>query len=144
MIKGKARNIEENINYQSELDNILTLAKQAYENYIIRSNNQDLETAIDCYIKVMNLDPNIPETYYKLAGLLLQKGDIELDTAIKQCQNAIDLDPKSSEAHLQMGYFLQMAGDFEGAEEKFDESIKLSRWFSSRSRLAMALIHIKK
>ena len=65
MIKGKARNIEENINYQSELDNILTLAKQAYENYIIRSNNQDLETAIDCYIKVMNLDPNIPETYYK-------------------------------------------------------------------------------
>ncbi len=144
MIKGKARNIEENINYQSELDNILTLAKQAYENYIIRSNNQDLETAIDCYIKVMNLDPNIPETYYKLAGLLLQKGDIDLNTAIAQCQNAIDLDPKSSDAHLQMGYFLQMAGNFEGAEEKFGESIKLSRWFSSRSRFAMALILIKK
>jgi tetratricopeptide (TPR) repeat protein len=69
----------------------------------------------------MNLDPNIPETYYKLAGLLLQKGDIDLKSAIMQCQNAIDLDPKSSEAHLQMGNFLQMAGDFEGAEEHFHD-----------------------
>lgn len=143
MIKGKAQEIKD-ISYQNELDSVLAIAKQAYENYIIRSNNQDLEMAIECYIKVMNLDPNIPETYYKLAGLLLQKGDIDLKSAIMQCQNAIDLDPKSSEAHLQMGNFLQMAGDFEGAEGHFSDSIKLSRLFSSRSRLALALVLVKK
>lgn len=144
MIKGKAQAINNNLQYQSELDDVLKLAKQAYENYIIRSNNQDLEAAIEYYIKVMDLDPDIPETYYKLAGLLLQKGDIDINSAIRQCQHAIELAPESSEAHLQMGYFLQMSGDFEGAEQKFDESIKLSRWFSSRSRLAMALVLIKK
>jgi len=146
MLKGRAIN-QGLINIPSstgDVDQILKMAKQAHENYILRSCETDLENAIDYYIKVMKMDPSISESYYKLASLLWEKGVIDINAALAQCQNAINMDPKSSTARLYMGYFLKTAGAFDEAEREFDKAVELNRFFSSRPRLALSMLLFQK
>lgn len=145
MIKGLTQHF--NIKAQEEIgetDEILDLAKKSYEKYLLRSSAHNLDEAIDNYIKLMDLDPSISETYYRLATLFWQKGEIDLDTALEHCHNSIELDPNCANARMHLGFFLEIAGDFDGACEQFHKAISLKKFLSSRPRLALALVLMKK
>ena len=144
MLKNLAQHFHLKSQEIDETDEVLRLAKKSYEKFVLQSNNKNLEDAIDNYMKLLDLDPTIPETYYRLASLLWQKGEIDIDAAIEQCINSIELDPESVNAKLHLGFFLDMSGDFDGACEQFEEAISLKRFFSSRPRLALAVVLIKK
>lgn len=125
-------------------ENILRLAQKSHENYLLRSQQVDLENAIDFYIRVMKMDPNISEPYYKLASLLWEKGQIDIDAALRQCKRGIRKEPKSQKARLYYGYFLKTAGKYKEAEEQFETAIQLNKFLSSKARLALAISIIEK
>ena len=100
--------------------NSLEKARIAHEKYLMGQRNNDLQEAIEHYVDAVKYDPTIPETYYRLATLMWEQGQISVDTAIEQCQTAISLSPRNRDAHLYTGYFMQLAQDYQSAEKEFD------------------------
>lgn len=122
----------------SDAKKLLELAHQSHENYLIRSRENDLNQAVSYYFQAIKLDPSISESYYKLAILLWDKGQIDICTAIEQCEKAIKLDNKSYMAKLYLGYFLKQAGRLSESETQLLESIKLNRLKSGKARLVLS------
>ena len=118
--------------------NTLEKARIYHEKYLLRSNSADLENAVHYYIQAIKLNPQIPETYYRLASLMFENGQISLDSAIEQCKIAVDIAPDNPNAHLYTGYFLKLAHDFEEAEKEFKDAIKINPVNSARPRLILA------
>ena len=125
------------INSQKAQD-YLEKARLAHEKYLLGNSNIDLQEAIDYYIDAVKYDPTISETYYRLASLMWEQGQISLNSAIEQCQTAISVAPTNTNAHLYTGYFMQLAQDYKGAEKEFKSAIKLSGINSGRSRMIMS------
>lgn len=143
MLENLLKNFDRNADFNN-VDCVLEEANKSYENFVLQSSIHNLDDAINKYMKLLDMNPHIAETYYRLATLLWQKGEIDVSQAIIQCQNAVELEPDSVQARLNLGLFLDIAGDFERAEVEFKRAIKLSPFVSSRPRLALALILIKK
>lgn len=122
----------------------LEKARIFHEKYLLRNNSSDLESAVNYYIQAIKQDPQIPETYYRLASLLFENGEISLDSAIEQCKVAVDIDPSNTNAHLYTGYFLKLAYDFDGAEREFKDAIKLNPLSSARPRIILATMLYEK
>lgn len=117
----------------------LNKAREAHERYLVKLQDQDLQLAIEYYIDAIKLDPSMPESYYRLASLMWENGQIGLQTAIEQCKTAISLAPKNINAHIYTGYFMKMANDYKSAEQEFKEAIKIGGINSSRPRLILSL-----
>ena len=124
--------------------NLLEEARSAHENYLIRQQETDLEKAIECYVDAIKADPAMCESYYRLASLLLLKGQISVDGALEQCKTALSLEPKNANAHIYSGYFLCLNGDFEEAEKEFKLAISNSGKNSARPRLFMSKLLFSK
>ncbi len=124
--------------------NTLEKARIYHEKYLLRSNSSDLESAVNYYIQAIKQNPKLPETYYRLACLLFENGQISLDSAIEQCKMAVDIDPSNTNAHLYTGYFLKLAYDFEEAEKEFKNAIKINPLNSARPRLILATMLYEK
>lgn len=116
----------------------LEKARIAHEKYLLGQSNTDLQQAIDSYIDAVKYDPTISETYYRLASLMWEQGQISINSAIEQCQTAISIEPKNPNAHLYAGYFMQLAQDYNQAEKEFKSAIHLSGLNSGRSRMIMS------
>lgn len=124
--------------------NMLEKARVYHEKYLLRNNTSDMENAVNYYIQAIKLNPQIPETYYRLACLMFENGQISLDSAIEQCKMAIDIAPENPNAHLYTGYFLKLANDFDEAEKEFKNAIKVSPLNSARPRLILATMLYQK
>lgn len=124
--------------------NALERAREAHERYLIRLQDSDLQLAIENYIEAIKLDPTIPESYYRLASLMWENGQIGLNTAIEQCKTAISLAPKNINAHMYTGYFMKLANDYKAAEGEFKNAIKIGGLNSSRPRLILSLSILQK
>lgn len=122
----------------------LEKAREAHERYLIKLQDQDLQTAIEHYITAIKLDPSMPESYYRLASLMWENGQIGLQTAIEQCKTAVTLAPKNINAHIYAGYFMKLANDYKSAEEEFKSAIKIGGLNSSRPRLILSLSILQK
>ncbi len=122
----------------------LEKARVYHEKYLLRNNNSDLENAVNYYIQAIKQNPKIPETYYRLASLMFENGQISLDSAIEQCKVAVDIDPQNTNAHLYTGYFLKLARDFDEAEKEFKNAIKINPINSARPRLILATMLYEK
>lgn len=122
----------------------LEKARESHERYLIKLQDQDLQSAIECYIDAIKLDPSLPESYYRLASLMWENGQIGLQTAIEQCKTAISLAPRNINAHIYAGYFMKMANDYKSAEEEFRNAIKIGGFNSSRPRLMLSLSILQK
>lgn len=122
----------------------LEKARAAHERYLIKLQNQDLQDAIEFYITAIKLDPSLPESYYRLASLMWENGQIGLQTAIEQCKTAVSLAPKNINAHIYAGYFMKMANDYKSAEDEFKNAIKIGGINSSRPRLILSLSILQK
>lgn len=117
--------------------NSLEKARIAHEKYLMGQRNNDLQEAIEHYVDAVKYDPTIPETYYRLATLMWEQGQISVDTAIEQCQTAISLSPRNRDAHLYTGYFMQLAQDYQSAEKEFKSAIRMNPLTSGRPRMIL-------
>ncbi len=125
-------------------ESILEEARTAHENYLIKQQQPDLEKAIECYIDAIKINPAICESYYRLASLLLMKGQITVDGALEQCKTALTLEPKNANAHIYSGYFSCLNGDYEEAEKEFHLAISNSGKNSARPRLFLSKVLLSK
>ena len=119
-------------------------ARQAHERYLLRLTKEDLNEALDYYIQTIKLHPEMPETYYRLASLLFEDGQIGIETAIEQCKKAISLDPKNYNAHLYTGYFLKLAEKFDEAEKEFTSAMRATPLNSARARVVLGIMLLQK
>ena len=115
-------------------------ARAAHENYLIKQQDVDLEKAIGCYIDAIKANPSISESYYRLASLLLIKGQISIEGAIEQCKTAITLEPNNVNAHIYSGYFQCLNGNYEEAEKEFQCAVSNSGKNSARPRLFLSKV----
>lgn len=122
----------------------LEKARTAHERYLIKLQQQDLQEAIEYYIDAIKSDPSMPESYYRLASLMWENGQIGIQAAIEQCKTAISLAPKNINAHIYTGYFMKLANDYKAAEEEFKNAIKIGGFNSSRPRLMLSLSILQK
>lgn len=122
----------------------LEKARIAHEKYLIRQDNGDLEEAITNYIDAVKFDPSIPESYYRLATLMWEQGQISVNTAIDQCKTAVSLAPKNMNAHLYTAFFMKMAENYPEAMEEFKSAIKMGKLKSARPRLVLSQTILQK
>lgn len=127
-----------NIENKEKAQTSLEKARLAHEKYLIGQRNNDLQEAIEHYVDAVKYDPTIPETYYRLAALMWEQGQISVNTAIEQCQTAISLSPSNKDAHLYTGYFMQLAEDYASAEKEFKSAINMNPLTSGRPRMILS------
>lgn len=123
---------------------LLEKARESHERYLIKLQDADLQQAIECYIDAIKLDPSLSESYYRLASLMWESGQIGLQSAIEQCKTAITLAPRNINAHMYAGHFMGLANDYKSAEKEFKDAIKIGGLNSSRPRLILALSILQK
>lgn len=128
----------------SQAQTSLERARAAHERYLVKLQKQDLQEAIDYYVDAIKLDPTLPESYYRLASLMWENGQIGLQSAIEQCKTAISIAPKNINAHIYAGYFMKLANDYKSAEKEFKSAIKIGGFNSSRPRLILSLSILQK
>lgn len=116
----------------------LEKARIAHEKYLIGQHNSDLQEAVEHYVDAVKYDPTIPESYYRLATLMWEQGQISIGSAIEQCKTAITLSPKNKDAHLYTGYFMQLAQDYSSAEKEFKSAISMNPLTSGRPRMILS------
>ena len=138
--KSNSSQLEDSLEAKASLE----LARKAHEKYLIKFHKEDLNEAIQYYIATIKLDPNVAETYYRLASLLWENGEITLSAAIEQCRSAVSISPKNPNARLYTGYFLQLAKQYEEAEKEFRAAISVNPMMSARPRLILASMYFAK
>ena len=67
----------------NDANGILNEARIAHERYLIKQQETDLERAIECYVDAIKTNPTLSESYYRLASLLLIKGQISVEGALE-------------------------------------------------------------
>ncbi len=122
----------------------LSEATFAHQQYLIKSNNDDLMQAINYYIQAIKDNPGVSSAYYRLASLMHESGQIGIDAAIEQCAHAVEIDPDNANARMYLGYFLSQKGEYEAASREFKKAIKLKPFSSYRARMVMALTLLEK
>lgn len=128
----------------SASDSILKEARTAHEKYLIKQQDADLEHAIECYIDAIKNNPSVSEAYYRLASLLLIKGQISVEGALEQCKTALSLEPNNPNAHIYTGYFQCLNGNLQEAEKEFSLAISNSGKNSARPRLFLSKVLLNK
>lgn len=128
----------------STSDSILKEARMAHEKYLIKQQDVDLERAIECYIDAIKNNPTVSEAYYRLASLLLIKGQISVEGALEQCKTALSLEPNNPNAHIYTGYFQCLNGNLQEAEKEFSLAISSSGKNSARPRLFLSKVLLNK
>ena len=124
----------------ANIEKTLEDARLAHERFLIKQQDSDLEKAVESYINVIKIDPTLSESYYRLASLLLIKGQISIEGALEQCKIAISLEPSNPNAHIYTGYFQCLNGDFKEAEKEFAQAITCSGANSARPRLFLSKV----
>lgn len=122
----------------------LEKARESHERYLLKLQEVDLQIAIEHYVDAIKLDPSMPESYYRLASLMWENGQISLQTAVEQCKTAVSIAPDNINAHIYTGYFMKLANDFQSAEKEFKNAIKIGGLNSSRPRLILSLSILQK
>jgi len=131
-------------NIEDNKTDLLSKATFAHQQYLIKSNNEDLIKAINYYIQVIKKDPNVSSAYYRLASLMHESGQIGIDGALEQCRRAVEIDPDNPNARMYLGYFLSQNGEYDAAKEQFKRAIKLRPFSSYRAKMVMALDILEK
>ena len=124
----------------SGIDCLLEKARAFHEKFLIKQQDSDLEKAIEYYVDAIKTKPELSESYYRLASLLLIKGQITVDGAIEQCKTAVSLEPMNPNAHIYTGYFQSLNGNFDEAEKEFSMAISQSGKNSARPRLFLSKV----
>ena len=136
-------NAQETLSKDTIAQDMLDKAQAAHQRYLLKSDNEDLSEAINCYIEALRENPASSSAYYHLATLLHKDGQIGIESAIKQCKKAISINSKDANAHMYLGYFLSLNQEFEKAKAEFEYALELNP-HASRTRLILALTMMEK
>ena len=128
------------ITLASDAGILLKEAREAHEKFLIKQQDSDLEKAIECYVDAIKANPSLSESYYRLASLLLIKGQISVEGALEQCKTAISLEPDNVNAHIYSGYFQCLNGNFDEAEKEFHLAVANAGVNSARPRLFLSKV----
>ena len=128
------------ITLASDAGILLKEAREAHEKFLIKQQDSDLEKAIECYVDAIKANPSLSESYYRLASLLLIKGQISVEGALEQCKTAISLEPNNVNAHIYSGYFQCLNGNFDEAEKEFHLAVANAGVNSARPRLFLSKV----
>ncbi len=97
------------------------------EEYIERAHSKvkakDFDGAIADYEQVIQLNPNLPLSYYN-RGILFLHEKKYIDAAIMNFNEAIRLDPEMVDAYFARGYAFNEKGDWSQSIENYDEVIR--------------------
>lgn len=122
----------------------LEKAQIAHQKYLINQNIEYWNAAIEGYVNAAKHNPELPETYYRLAFLMWEKGEINVDAAIEQCKIALERSPQSPNACIYKGFFDKLALNYLDAEKEFKKAIELTGLKSARPRLMLSLSILKR
>ncbi|MDH5546326.1 MAG: tetratricopeptide repeat protein [Gammaproteobacteria bacterium] len=95
--------------------------KRLLEEGAAAMNLKDFDSALQIYNKILVLNPNHPETYFRLGQLSIFKKDAE--GAQKNLLRATQLDPLSSHYSLNLGAFLERIGKRNEALEEYQRLV---------------------
>lgn len=143
MLKESISPEKEDDTIMTQLQQTLDKATKAHQRYLLKSTNEDLTEAINCYIETITQNPDETSAYYRLAILLHNSGQIGVESAIEQCRKAVKINQDDANAHMYLGYFLSLNSDFDDAKDEFKKALKLKP-SASRTRLVMALTCLEK
>ena len=93
-----------------------------YRQILLRSIGED-DKLIEVCKKLVELEPENPAFYNKLAEIYQRKG--EIDEALVQCRKAVDVAPDNVTAHLGIGVLLEAKGLFEESVDAYKKVIEL-------------------
>ena len=144
MLKQKRKRQDATVPNEKAAQIALENARQAHEKFLIRAHVTDFNDAVNNYISAIKLNPQLPQTYYRLASLMWENGEISLETAIENCKKAVELAPKNSNAHLYFGFFLKLSKNFDEAEKEIKSAIKVNPLNAGRARMVMAMFLLEK
>lgn len=97
---------------------------KGYEAYFKR----DYNTAIECYMKSIELDSKFAEAYSSIGASYFGKGDS--DAAIKFCLKAIEVNPKLEIAYCNLGLLWQIKGNNDLAVSYLQKAIEINPQFA--------------
>lgn len=101
----------------------ISKAAELYDQGIAFQDKGQLDEAIKCYQKAIELNPNLTGAFYNLGVAFQKKGDI--DRAILYYEIAIGLNPDMLEAHHNLGIVFKDKGRFDDAIMCFQRVIQL-------------------
>jgi tetratricopeptide (TPR) repeat protein len=113
------------------LDLLAVLVKESPDNPYLHSQQadallgrHDLDGAIACYKKALELDPTLALTHNNL-GTILCDHKHDYDGAMSCFHRAIDLDPKHAQFHYNLGIALTAQHDLDGAIACYKKALEL-------------------
>ena len=98
------------------------LASGAVRAGVLLAQKGDYDGAIREFRKALEINPEMGEAHFDLAGALMQKG--EVGPAIASLRAALKVAPKWAEAHYQLGRALLIEGQREQAIAEFRTAIE--------------------
>ncbi len=110
-----------------------------YYHFQMRSTQRELDSAIHCYRRALDMEPELASAYVKLAATLWDKGGISVDNALNYCHLALTYDADNHEAHLHMGYFLRREGRLEEAIGQFKQALAKAPFQAPKARMALGV-----
>jgi tetratricopeptide (TPR) repeat protein len=100
-----------------------------------------VDEAIACYKKAIELDPKLPATYLNLGAVLCDRKH-DYDGAIASFRTALELEPKNGSAHYDLGIALRHKGQVDEAIGSFKKAIELDpKHAAAHTDLGTALRH---
>jgi tetratricopeptide (TPR) repeat protein len=100
-------------------------AQEWFERGYVFTENENLDEAIRCYTKAIQLAPNRAEAYYN-RGLIFGKDKDELASAIADFDTVIRLKPQDFEAYYSRGLSYSTKGDKLSALKDFQKAYELN------------------
>jgi Tfp pilus assembly protein PilF len=86
---------------------------------------EQLDEAVACFHKALQINPNYPDAYYNLGLTLHTKKNI--DEAITCYQKALRLNPDHALAHWNMSLALLLSGNFKDGWKEYEWGLNLDR-----------------
>jgi tetratricopeptide (TPR) repeat protein len=124
---------------ESAQQNLTKLAQTHYNLGIALKDKGDLDGAIACYKKALDLDPKYAKAHNHLGYALYGKHD--LDGAIACYKKSLDLDPKLALAHTNLGVALSDKHDLDGAIACYKKALDLDpKFVQAWAALGMTLL----
>jgi tetratricopeptide (TPR) repeat protein len=112
-------------------------AEEWFERGFVLSLNDDLDEALQCFTKAIDLNPSY-EAYFNRGILRREMGD--LDGAIQDYDLAININPTQSQIYNNRGNARRDNGDLEGAISDYDTAIRINP-NAARALINRGIIH---
>ncbi|MCA9788216.1 MAG: tetratricopeptide repeat protein [Cyanobacteria bacterium HKST-UBA05] len=125
-------------NGKSSLDYHLRQGQTYYNQYSVRPNPNDLNTALSHFQKAVDIDHTSTEALIGLMNVLWEMGPENSDAIKNYAEQALSIDPACHKAHLYLGYVHQRNDNLQQAIDHFISALKKGPIVNPKARFALA------